>query len=168
MHLCGFSPMCFFMWSLRLETVLAEKLHWLHLCGFFPLWMRQCLFKLPTLLNDLLHWEQLYLLPLWNCLWFQRHFLYANVLGHWSQDIRSAILTFHLLPFLFFPDDCGSWNEFEHNFQHLVTFPFTVKGCLCFKPDFLQDFKILQRAFWNKFHPQEKCTFRKKFYTKIK
>ena len=85
------------MWSLRMESLLAAKLHCVHLCGFSPVWMKKWFFKWPAWLNDLLHWEQLYLLPpLWVCLWRERPLLCANVLGHKSQDLRSAI--FGLIP----------------------------------------------------------------------
>ena len=40
--------------------------------------------------------EQLYLLPLWVCLWVQRPLLLANVLGHWSQDFWCAIFSLSL------------------------------------------------------------------------
>ena len=80
------------MCLLRLETWLAEKLHWLHLCGFSSVWMRKWVFKWETWLNDLLHWEHLCLLtPLWICTWFLRLLTLENVLAHWSQDFWFAI-----------------------------------------------------------------------------
>ena len=115
------------MWSLRVEASLDEKLHWLHLCGFSPVWMRKWVFKMSALPNDLLHCEQLYLLPpLWVCLCLQRPPLPANVLGHWSQDFRSAIFCFKLFPLTLFHDDWG--NHDEHKLQLMVDhFPFHKK-----------------------------------------
>ena len=113
LQLCGFSPVCFIMWTLRLVNWLAEKLQCVHLCGFSPVWMRKWVFKLVFWLNDLLQWEQVYLLPpLWLCLWLERLLEVAKLLGHRSQDFRAAIFDCRCHPLTFFPDDCR--NKWEH------------------------------------------------------
>ena len=82
------------MCTLRLEEVLAAKLHCVHLCGFSPVWMRKCVFKWAAWLNDLLHWEQLcFFFPPWACLCLLRLLLLEKFLGHKSQDFRSAIFS---------------------------------------------------------------------------
>ena len=120
LHRCGFSPVCFNMCLFKVPFWLAEKEHWLHeKClssvwmweclvrllftlndllhcehakGFSPLWISKCFVKEPFAVKDLLHSGHLNLLPVWICLWFQRVLLFANILGHKSQDFSFGIM----------------------------------------------------------------------------
>ena len=129
LHWCSFSPMCCMICVLREEAVLHEKLHCVHLCGFSPLWMREWVFKVSSLLNDLLHCGQLYLTPLWVCLWLKRLPLLANVFGHTSQDNCFGILNYQLFSRPAISFDC-LWLQQPTTFPLFLgwekkTFPFS-------------------------------------------
>ena len=88
--------------------------------------LRGCFGKYTLI--DWLHWEHLYLLtPLWVCLWALRLLALEKVLGHRSQDFRSAIF-YSLLDFFWAlsPDD---WRR--RSLQTLIrkskNFPFHYK-----------------------------------------
>ena len=90
---CSLSPVCFKIFSPRCSNWLAKKLHFEHLYAFSPVWMRECRFKWLFWLKDLLQCGQLYLLaPLWVCLCCQRPLLPPNVIGQWSQNIKTFII----------------------------------------------------------------------------
>ena len=57
MHLCGYSPLCMFIWFPAWEEV---NLHRLHLYGFSPLCVLKCVLKLPTWEDTKSHWLHLF------------------------------------------------------------------------------------------------------------
>ena len=53
LHLCGFSPVCINMCTLKSTARTDAKLHWLHLLGFAPMWVFTCVLKLLALFDQL-------------------------------------------------------------------------------------------------------------------
>ena len=73
-------------------------------------------------MNDLLHCGQLYLTPLWIRLWRNRLLLLANVFGHKSQDICSAIFNFCVhLRLAISSYCCNQWPQWPLSLLHRWT-----------------------------------------------